>query len=57
MRKIRCSYLIALLCGVVVLCQQPFQTAKAAVQRVKITSGSQYLIVEALNDDLYLAMA
>jgi alpha-glucosidase len=52
MRKIRCSYLIALLCGVVVLCQQPFQTAKAAVQRVKITSGSQYLIVEALNDDL-----
>ena len=51
MRNFRWRYLIALLLGLVVL-QQPFQTAQAAVQRVKIPSGSQYLIVEALNDNL-----
>lgn len=52
MRNFRWRYLIVLLLGLVEL-QQPFQTAQAAeVQRVKIPSGSQYLIVEALNDNL-----
>src|SRR5271165_3972131 len=50
MRNLRWAYLIALLS--LVLLQQPFQTAQAAVQRVKIPSDSQYLIVEALNDNL-----
>ncbi len=49
MRNFRCRYLIAPLFGVVL---QVFQTAEADVQRAKILSGSQYLIVEALNDNL-----
>jgi hypothetical protein len=52
MRNFRRRYLIVLLLGFVVLWQQVSQTAQAAVQRVKISSGSRYLIVEALNDNL-----
>ncbi len=52
MRNFRRRYLIVLLLGLVGLWQQPVQTAQAAIQPVKITSGGQYLIVEALNDSL-----
>lgn len=50
--KLARRFILAALISLALLWQQPIQSAYAIPQRIKITSGNQYLIVEALNDNL-----
>jgi len=53
MKKFRWRFLIALLLGIAAFRQLQVQTAQAeGIRRAKISSGSRYLIVEALNNNL-----
>ncbi len=50
--RLKWRYALPLFILSLVIWQQPAQRASAAVQRVKILSGSNYLVVEALRDDI-----